>query len=241
MQVRLYTEFPEILPYLFPTFVPVHDFIDRGVDSSVKKVIVYQAGHESSATLNSMLSLRFVEYILVLTSPEYIDEEDMLFLETFPEVFEAVTAAADLPPRPSYVERLAKSSRDDQLEFMKTSMALGRWYREFFTQRGKVYNVFEGMTKSTKAMVESWYVEKKKTSPHVMFSSILSFLARVKQYQTEKHKIGSEIMAGWSDWYRKIIRRGGRQFMGTKGVKALQLDVPIECRYLFFLLLLRCK
>jgi hypothetical protein len=131
--------------------------------------------------------------------------------------------------------KIEKLSGYDFEKFLKMSLILGRWYKEIFVYKEKIYKLYEAIFQSTKDLIKIYVELNRRMSEEEIFSSILTFLLRLKNRDNQKNN--------FSDYYKNLTKVGSNQNMRINdkliGLVNLSKLIPLENRLLEFYLSLK--
>lgn len=222
MKVYLYNK--ELLHVLFPAFIRAPETL---LPPNTKVYYI----HEQGDPLKREQEIQFLykNFILVLPTAGLAD----IAITNMDEAISFISNKFRIKVNQRVLGRLRKIAETDQMEFFKTSIALGRWYTEVFTRKEKVYRIFEALSRDRRRTLSVWFKLIEDYAPPALFSAILTFLLRMDTMQADREHM--------SDWMLDVLNRAKRQKFNIReacmplSIKSLDFDV----RVLGFLLGLR--
>lgn len=143
---------------------------------------------------------------------------------------EEIAKNRSMRPAKNLYKPLAKLSPDDFKTFVTYSCILRRWYREVLVKRDQVFTLFEALMKSKRDFLEAYFRLRAHHAPAELFSSILTFLARIEVYEDQKDSL--------SKFYKKVVRKGKGQNMNlARSAQKLVTSsphIPLDSRVIQF-------
>jgi len=229
--MKCFIEKTDLSYFLFPSYRKVDslDGFGRG------KVLYVLQKNDKIIDIDKKMSFLFSDYVIV-TSNEYA-MVDVKFVEQ-KDFLDFVSRARGLKLTKNIEKNIKFVSDEEFLYFIKMSLVLGRWYYELFEKHEKVYQLFEALKKSKEDLMGAYFGLRGRLSPEEIFSSVLTFLYKLKSKELRKDK-------GVSDYYvqllgavENIVKVESLPSLLTNMIR-IKNEVPFENRVLYFLLSLR--
>ena len=222
MKVFLYNR--ELLHVLFPAFIRAPETF---LPPNTKVYFIHEQGDPLKREQEIQFSYK--NFILILPTAGLAD----IAITNLDEAFSFISNKFRIKNNQRVLGRLRKLQDGDQLEFFKTSIALGRWYIEIFSRKEKVYKIFDALSGDKRKVLSVWFKLTEDYAPQALFSAVLTFLLRIDKMLEEKEYT--------SDWMLEVLNKAKRQRFDTReACMPLSIKgIDFEVRVLGFLLGLR--
>lgn len=84
-------------------------------------------------------------------------------------------------------------------QFVKWTMAAREWARHLLVKPGKIYSLFEALSRDPSEFFKLYYLVREGHNEHQIFSAMLTFMHRMQAYQRAPQDV--------SPYYDRILRR----------------------------------
>lgn len=197
MKVYFYDRY--LLHILFPAFIRMPETF---LSPETKVYIMHE--HGDPLKREQELQFQYRNFLLVLPSAGLAD----IAIKNLDEAYMFISNKYRIKPNSVILRKLKKLSEEEQREFFKTSVALGKWYKEIFTRKEKVYRMFEAISKGQISALSTWFKLTENYAPAMLFSSMLTFFLRMDKILEERDML--------SDWMLRVLSKAKRQKFNLK-------------------------
>ena len=225
--MKVYLSEKEFIYILFPSIKRV--YVDTFVE--IQSRVLFIIDKENSRDLEEIKN-RYNDIVLLYDYPEHgLD----VCLQTKKEYLEYIAEGYDMKLAKPVLNSALLLNDKGFFKFLKHSIFLGKWSKEFLSSHEKMYNLFKVVLSSKKDFLQLYSELAKSYSMDEIFASMLTFLLRIQNYEEKKDSL--------SVFYRNIVKTARIQnsSIGDSLVTLTKMsnDIPKENRYIGFYLSLR--
>lgn len=222
---KVYFSIQEVLYFLYPEFRVLPELMSL---PTVRKVIFSPPLHQAVDIVEESLAQKYPEWILSFKQRSYQADYEFIEVEDYLELVSSlreIRYAKDLPGKCRRLENR------EFAQFLALSSVLGRWYREIFSLREKIYTLFDSFSLPKGNFLATYFSLVESHPPGAVFSSVLSYLEK----SVGTRGIDRDDL---SAYYKRVVKKGQRQFISVpKALKTfLESKVPDHVRFLNFYL-----
>jgi hypothetical protein len=227
--MKIYLSNLNLIYFLFPEAKKIKEF---GHIASDELVLYELQKGESIFEIEKRIKVLFTNYILATSTLSHA--VDVTLSNRF-DCIAYIAIKKNIRRVKEVDTKIEKLSEYDFDKFLKMSLILGRWYKEIFVHKEKVYKLYEAIFQSTKDFIRIYTELNRRMSEEEIFSSILTFLLRLKNRDNQKNNL--------SDYYKNLTKVGLNQNMRISdkliGLVNLSKMIPLKNRLLEFYLSLK--
>jgi hypothetical protein len=227
--LKIYVEDIIYLHILFPEYQKYEGKLEDSLLDNRKVYII--EGDENVVLTAEYLQTLKSDILYVITLPSYTDYS----FESSDDVVEYLIQVRSFKDTRYVKSKFKHLLEEEKIEFLKLSLALGKWYMPYLKHKTKVYEMFEAFHLSSIPLLKQWYKLVPEYTVPRLYSSLLTFLVKLISY--------TEIESSLPKWYRNILRMSHIQNFDIEGALDLMklTNVPYSALIPAFLLRSRKK